>query len=329
MGNRSLYAIVLAAGKGTRMKSGLPKVLHPLLGKPLVGHVIDLLNEVNISSIYLVLGHGADKVKKELCYDNLTFVLQAEQLGTAHAVLCCKRYIDGVDGDCLIMCGDTPLFTKNTISLFIKEHFRNNSDLSILSSFLSDPTGYGRILRDKDRKLIGIKEEKDASDVEKKINEINTGCYIVNLRYLFNLLDEIDCNNAQGEYYLTDIVAKALKKNLKVKAFPLADEVEAIGVNSRKQLAFAESVLLERLRNIFMDRGVTFSIPSTTYLEPTVTIGQDVFIGPQCILKGNTVIRDRATIMGLCYIEDAVINEGEIVRPGTVKINLSKERRSG
>lgn len=317
-----IYGIVLAAGKGTRMKSDLPKVLHKLLGKPLIAYVIDLLKDVGISSIYLVLGHKAEKVKQHLnSYDNLFYVIQKEQLGTAHAVFCCKDNLEGISGHCLIMCGDTPLFTKETISLFLKKHLENELVVSILSSIISNPTGYGRILRDENGNLIGIREEKDATASEKQINEINTGCYIINLKYLFSLLDDIDCNNVQGEYYLTDIVASAIKRKLKVDAFPIANEIEAVGINSRQQLAFAESVLLKRLRENFMANGVTFSMPSTTYVEPSVSIGNDVFIGPHSILKGKVVIKDKAYISGLCYLEDSVVDKKEIIKPGSIIIN--------
>ncbi len=306
MGKESLVSIILAAGKGTRMKSRLPKVLHPLLGKPLLAHVIDLLKSVSVEQIVVVIGHGADKVRR-FFNDDVEFVYQEQQLGTGHAVACARDALAGVKQSVLIICGDTPLFQQVTLKSFIDAHHKSNNIVSILSSHFANPFGYGRIVRDGLGNFSRIVEEKDATEEEKAIKEVNTGTYMVEAQFLFELVSQLECNNAQGEYYLTDIVGLAASNGLKVGAFPLAKEEEALGVNSRAQLARAEAVLLRRKRGELMDSGVTLSMPETIYVEPDVEAGPDCQIGPFCILKGKTVLGEGVKLDSHCYIKDSVI----------------------
>ena len=245
-----LVGIVLAAGKGTRMKSDLPKVLHLLLGKPMIHHVLDTLISLKLKEIIVIVGHRAPEVQQALNSYPVKFAMQANQRGTGHAVKQAKSLLSAFDGDVLIMCGDTPLFTSDTLSKFLAEHRRAKSKLSILSSSkVKDPHGYGRIVKKSpdDSKVIKIVEEKDATDKEKAIKEINTGIYLVSAPLLFSLVDKIECNNQQGEFYLTDIVSLAVKEKISVYAFSLASEEEALGVNSQDDLKQAEKIMRQRM----------------------------------------------------------------------------------
>ncbi len=323
MGNRkgssSWTAVVLAAGKGTRMKSRLPKVLHPLLGKPLVGHVLSLLPPIGIGRTIVVIGHGSEMVEDYLSGKGVEWVIQEEQLGTGHAVLVTQSVMKDFEGTVLILCGDTPLLKAQTLKHFMAEHEKGGAALSILSSRLTDPTGYGRIVRDPENRerLIGIVEEKDSTPEQRSINEINTGIYAVDSRMLFQWLNEVGCENAQGEYYLTDIVGLAVKDGAKVMAMPLAGEEEALGVNSRAELSRAESILLQRIREGWMKEGVTFSIPESVYIEPTVRLARDVTIGPSVVLKGQTVVGEGAVIGAFSHLEDSRVPEGAKLSPYT------------
>ncbi len=316
--SRDTIALVLAAGKGTRMRSSVPKVLHPLLGRPLLGHVLGLLRASGIDRIVVVVGHGADRVMETFRGAGLDFVIQEQQLGTGHAVACAEKEVGPGDSDILIICGDTPLIREETLKEFIRRHQESGNRLSILSSNFPNPTGYGRIVRDHNGVFKRIVEEKDALETEKRITEINTGTYLVDRKVLFTLVKELSSDNAQGEYYLTDIVELAVNEGLKVDAFCLASEEEALGVNSRYQLAVAEKVLLNRKRKALMDSGVTISMPDTVYVEPEVRVEPDSFIGPGTILKGKSTVGAGAFIAGHCYIEDAQIPAGKTLEPFTI-----------
>ena len=294
-----MAAVILAAGKGTRMKSRRPKVMHCLLGKPLISHVTGMLCEAGISSErqVVVAGHGRDVLEQYLKGSKIIVVVQERQLGTGHAVLCSRPAFSDFQGQILIICGDTPLFRHETLRRFIKAHMEAAADLSILSAEFEDAAGYGRIVRDLGGGLQAIVEEKDADSNIKQIKEVNTGTYIVSAPEIFNLLENLSCDNAQGEYYLTDIVALGIGNGLKVQACNLAQPEEALGVNSRYQLSMAEDIMLSRIRIGHMDAGVTFSMPDTVYIEPSVIIEPDVVIGPHVVLKGETVI-GRGTVVG-------------------------------
>ena len=296
------------------MKSETPKVLHKLLGRPIIEYVLKSLDSLSVEKTCVVIGHGAPSLEAFLKDWSVEIVYQREQLGTGHAVLCCKENFLDFQGDILITCGDTPLFRKDVLKKFFKSHNESGSVISILSCLMDDPTGYGRIKRNHGGEFYSIVEEKDANQEEKKIREVNTGCYIVRSRELFELLGSVDYHNAQGEYYLTDIVSIGKEKGLRVSAFPIAAQEDSLGVNSRVQLAQAEKILLSRIRDSWMEEGVTFSMPETTYIEPTVTIGNDSFIGPHSILKGQTRIEKGAFIEGFCYIEDSRVSPGEVIK---------------
>ncbi|MGB9711975.1 MAG: sugar phosphate nucleotidyltransferase [Dissulfurimicrobium sp.] len=246
-------SILLAAGKGTRMNSELPKVMHTLCGRPMIFWVVNLLDQLGIETRVAVVGHQGDVVGGYLSKLNCQTVLQDAQLGTAHAVMCARPILGGFGGDILIMYGDTPLFRVDTIKSFIHRHIDLQNSLSILSALAEDPAGYGRIIRSGSYNgVCAIVEEKDASRAERTIREINTGVYAVRAPLLFRLLEEIRPENVQGEYYLTDIVKIAVSAGEKVGAICCADSLEALGVNTKEDLARAEGVMSK----IFLDKGL-------------------------------------------------------------------------
>ena len=244
---KKVKAVILAAGKGTRMKSELPKVIHKALGKPMVEYSIEAAVEAgaDMSDVCLVVGHKADMVK-DVVGEGVTYVLQEEQLGTGHAVKCAKEFI-GTDGLTMVLCGDTPLITGATLKTLVDTHIAENNAITVLTAKVDDPTGYGRIIKDEDGNFIKIVEQKDASEEEQKVNEINSGMYLFDSDILSQTLDMIDNNNAQGEYYLTDTIEIVKNKNLgKVATVVVKDANEIKGVNSKEQLKEAEDILMQR-----------------------------------------------------------------------------------
>lgn len=244
---KKVKAVILAAGKGTRMKSELPKVIHKALGKPMVEYSIEAAVEAgaDMSDVCLVVGHKADMVK-DVVDEGVTYVLQEEQLGTGHAVKCAKEFI-GTDGLTMVLCGDTPLITGATLKTLVDTHIAENNAITVLTAKVDDPTGYGRIIKDEDGNFIKIVEQKDASEEEQKVNEINSGMYLFDSGILSRTLDMIDNNNAQGEYYLTDTIEIVKNKNLgRVATVVVKDANEIKGVNSPEQLKEAEDILMQR-----------------------------------------------------------------------------------
>ncbi|MGQ9811846.1 MAG: NTP transferase domain-containing protein [Dissulfurimicrobium sp.] len=242
-------AIVLAAGKGTRMKSDLPKVMHNINGQPIIFWVIDLLKRLDIHLRVVVIGYKGDIVRRYVEGLGCQTVEQKEQLGTGHAVMCARSVLDGFKGNILIMCGDTPLFKRETIDFFMQSHIKSMSNISILTALMEHPFGYGRIKKTglDDIYISGIVEEKDASNTERKIKEINTGVYAVKAPLLFKLLEDVGNKNAQGEFYLTDIVGVAVSKGEKVRAICCAASDEAQGINSKEDMAKAKVIMSKNM----------------------------------------------------------------------------------
>lgn len=239
-----LKTVILAAGKGTRMKSELPKVVHKVMGKPMVEHVIDAARQAGSSKICLVVGYQADVVKSQVI-SKAEYVLQEEQLGTGHAVKCAKDFI-GETGETLILCGDTPLITGRTLKKLVKSHRENKNAVTVLSAYIDNPTGYGRIIRDRYGRFIKSVEHKDATENEKLSKEINSGMYIFNAKALSGALDELNTNNAQGEYYLPDTLTILKSKGLRVDAMAVSSADEIAGVNTIEQLKEAEVIMKKR-----------------------------------------------------------------------------------
>jgi bifunctional UDP-N-acetylglucosamine pyrophosphorylase/glucosamine-1-phosphate N-acetyltransferase len=315
----SIAAIILAAGKGTRMKSDLVKVLHPILGIPMLSYPIELsLNELKAKKTVVVVGHQADRIQERFRNQRVDFALQEEQLGTGHAVLQALPFLQSFDGTVLILCGDVPLVKSETLHAFISTHRKEESTLSVLTAVVEKPFGYGRIVRNPEGWLEKIVEEKDASEEERTIQEINTGIFCVKARFLTEGLKEIGRENAQGEYYLTDLVEIAKRKGLRCSAYVAADPVEVMGINTRVDLAIASGRLRqEKLRGLMIS-GVTILDPETTYVDRTVKVGKDTLLYPNCHLQGATKIGERCVIEPNSKILDSIIGNDVTIRANSV-----------
>jgi len=315
----SIITIILAAGKGTRMRSDLVKVLHPLLGVPMLSYPIELcLNDLKAEKTILVVGHQADKIKEKFKDPRIHFVLQEEQLGTGHAVLQAVAFLQSFNGTVLILCGDVPLVKMETLRSFIETFWRNESKLSVLTAVVENPSGYGRIIRGPTGWLEKIVEEKDGSDDEKLIREINTGIFCIKALFLVDGLKEIGQENAQGEYYLTDLVDIGRKRGMRCSAHMVADPTEVMGINTRADLALANDVLRQEKVMELMLSGVTALDPKTTYVDKTVDIGRDTIVHPNCVLQGKTKIGERCVIESNVRIVDSVIGNEVSVRSNSV-----------
>ena len=305
-------AVILAAGQGTRMKSKLPKVLHKALGKPMVQWVIDCLSDANVYDKIAVLGHGGDQVAT-VVQDQAKVVYQTEQLGTGHAVMQAAPALEP-DNECvLVICGDTPLLRAETIEALLEQHKKEKNAVTILTAIAENPTGYGRIVHD-DTQIVAIVEQKDATEEQKKITEINTGTYCFDQKFLLEYLSKLDTNNAQKEYYLTDLIKLANQNNLLVGGCLLADFSESLGVNNRVQLSQAELILRQRKCNEVMLNGVTLIDPASTYIGADVIIGNDTVIYPNVLIEGKTVIGSDNIIGMNCRIVDSVIGNGNDIQ---------------
>ena len=305
----NLTAVILAAGKGTRMKSKLPKVLHKVGGHPMLEHVMDAAEAAGCRDNVVVIGHGAELVR-ELVGSRARIALQAEQLGTGHAVLQAADTLKDFTGTVMILCGDTPLLEVEELKKFYAEHVKSGAAATVMSAMMEDPFGYGRILRDANGDVAGIVEQKDASEEQKLIKEINTGNYCVEAPLLFEVLRTLGNNNAQGEYYLTDVLAKLRAMGKKVGGVVTADSEMIMGVNSRRQLAEAESVMRRRILERLMDEGVTVMDPTSTFIEKSVKIAPDTTIYPYTWLQGETVIGEDCEIGPNVRLENVKVADG-------------------
>lgn len=313
MSEKDLRIIILAAGKGTRMKSDLPKVLHPVCGIPMVKHVVAVANRVSQRKPLVVIGYKAEMVSTALG-EGIDYVLQEEQLGTGHAIMMAVPQLQDFSGDLLVLYGDTPLITAETLMKLVVEHQRVKSSVTLLSVEVENPAGYGRIIRDKNGDLERIVEEKDASPEEKKVKEVNTGIYIFNYQDLAETLTHIKPKNAQGEYYLTDVVELLAAEGKKVWAVPCENAQELLGPNDRKTLAETDRIMRRRILDGLMMEGVTIIDPATTYIEPQVEIGSDTIIYPGTFLQGETKIGVGCQIGPYSQLRDSQIGDASQVR---------------
>jgi bifunctional UDP-N-acetylglucosamine pyrophosphorylase/glucosamine-1-phosphate N-acetyltransferase len=310
-------ALILAAGKGTRMKSGVPKVLHHVAGSPMISYVVDAVRSGGFQEIVIVVGHESEEVRKVAQVPGIKFALQEPQLGTGHAVAAARECFGGFSGDILILCGDIPLLQPKTIKEFIRFHQNNNSMLTVMTTFPENPSGYGRIVRREGGRVAGIVEERDASEAEKAIMEINTGVYLANADLLYSLVSKLGADNSQGEYYLTDIVSEAAKESIPVHAFVLADAQEATGINTRSDLARVSTIVWNRLREDLMVSGVTLLDPSSVYVDSQVRIGADTVIHPGVTISGRTEIGNGCVIEPGVYIMDSKLGDGVKILQGS------------
>ena len=310
----NIYGVILGAGEGTRMKSCLPKVLHKVAGKELISHVIDCLNSaVKMQKLVVVVGSGSDLVIEHLKKYNADYVFQKERLGSAHALLQSKNKLKNLDGQLIVMCGDTPLVKSKTIKDLLKYHTKNKNNATVLSGMVQNPFGYGRIVRNSKGTVSCIVEEKSATDEEKKIKEINSGIYCFDLKVLWKALNKVDNKNNKKEYYLTDVIEILNKDGYKTDAVALTTEEEILGVNDRRQLAVAEDILRTRKNDELMASGVTIVDPKTTYIDSDVVIGQDTIIKPNTFIEGTTKIGNNCAIGPDTTITESVIKENVFI----------------
>ena len=309
-------AIILAAGKGTRMKSKFPKVVHKVCGKEMVNHVIDVSKNSGVNDIVVILGHESETVKEKLPKDTM-IAMQTEQLGTGHAVIMAKEYINDED-TIVVLCGDTPLVKEETLKKLFDYHLENEYHATVLTTCVDNPTGYGRIIRDENQDLLKIVEQKDANEEEKKAKEINSGIYCFNGKSLRESLDLLDNKNAQGEYYLTDTIKIMRDKGQKVGAFNGSTIEELMGVNSRVELSKAEEIMRRRINESHMVNGVTIIDTNSTYIESNVEIGNDTIVYPGTMLQGNTKIGSSCIIGMNSSITNSQIGDYTEVESSTI-----------
>ena len=316
MGNR--MAVVLAAGKGTRMRSDLYKVLHTVCGLPMVEHVIRAVKQSGVTQVVSIVGHGAEQIK-EVLQDASQYALQREQLGTGHAVLQAKDLLGNQDGNTLVICGDTPLLTSDTLTELFAYHEQSGARATILTALADNPTGYGRVIRSASGDVLKIVEQKDASPEELAVQEINTGTYVFDNQALFSALSQVTNENAQGEYYLPDVIEIMKSQGDVVSAHIMPDMNEALGVNDRVALAQATDLMSRRINERHMRNGVTLIKPDTTYIEVDVEIQSDTVVEPGVVLKGRTQIGSKCFIGAQTEIVESVIADNVSITQSVIE----------
>ncbi len=307
------YAVVLAAGQGTRMKSKLYKVLHPVCGKPMVEHVIDQVSTLGLHKMVTIIGFGADLVQS-LIGERSMYSLQEEQLGTAHAVMQASSLLASEKGTTLVICGDTPLIRAETMEALLKHHEELGAKASILTAYAQDPTGYGRIIRKTNGEVLRIVEHKDATDEERKVQEINTGTYCFDNEALFHALKQVSNENTQGEYYLPDVIEILKNAGETVSAYQTEQFEETLGVNDRVALSQAEALMRARINHIHMVNGVTIIDPLSTYISADAIIANDTVIYPGTVITGKTVIGSDSILGPNTEIKDCQIGNNTTIR---------------
>lgn len=322
-----IKSVILAAGKGTRMKSDKPKVLHTIFDKTLLGYIIDAVNKTGLADEnFVIVGHQAERMEEFLKnnYQNAKPVLQSPQLGTGHAVSMVVPYLKDFKGQVIILNGDLPLIRPETIKEIIESHNSNGSDLTIMSAIFEDPTGYGRVIKNEQGHVEAIVEEKDTTPEQKAVKEINAGVYVLNWEKISPAFAELKSDNAQGEYYLTDIVKWANKQNMKVKAYILKDNEELFGINCKVQLAEATKMMNRRVINKHLENGVQIIDPETTWISPETEIGADTIIYPSCYINGKNIIGKNCKIGPFAHLRGDVILEDEVKIGNFVEVKKTR-----
>jgi bifunctional UDP-N-acetylglucosamine pyrophosphorylase/glucosamine-1-phosphate N-acetyltransferase len=309
----NILGIVLAAGQGKRMKSKLYKVLHQVCGKPMVGHVVQALERIHAQRTVVVVGHGADSVKSYLG-ERAEYAMQEQQLGTGHAVLQAESLLGAEDGLTVVLYGDTPLITSDSLLDMIKLHQEKGAAATVMTAIVEDPFGLGRIIRDEEGRVSRIVEQKDCNGQEREVKEINSGMYCFTNRKLFEALNKVTNDNVQGEYYLTDVIGIMVGEQEIVEAYCTQDAMETLGVNDKVALSDAERVMRARINRNHMLNGVTLMDPLNTYIEADVQIGADTVVLPGSILKGKTTIGEDCVIGPLADITDSQVADGVQVK---------------
>ncbi|NCB37951.1 MAG: bifunctional N-acetylglucosamine-1-phosphate uridyltransferase/glucosamine-1-phosphate acetyltransferase [Erysipelotrichia bacterium] len=307
-----IHALILAAGKGTRMKSELPKVVHPILGRPMVSYVIDAVKAIGCEKTILVTGYKSELVKSSLNQTGLSYVEQKEQLGTGHAVQCYAKEAKHHPQHLLVVCGDTPLISTDTLKIMVEMHLREQPAITMMTLMMNEPGNYGRVLR-KNGAVMAIREAKDCKAEELLVKEVNLAVYLFNAEFLFNNIFSLTSENKQKEYYLTDLVEIAVQKGLKVAACIEKDEASTLGINSRQHLAEVSAILQNQILTRLMDSGVTITSPENIFIGPDVIIEPDTTIHPGTMISGECRIGRDCVIGPNCHITDSSIGDNSRV----------------
>jgi len=312
----ALRVLILAAGKGTRMNSLKPKVVHSLLNKPMINYVLDSVKGLNPQKTYLVVGYKKELIENAVSKstNKVEYIYQKKQLGTGHAIKITKSAMANFRGDVLILNGDCPGILPTTLKKLIAKHKKTKSDISLITSNVLNPKGYGRIIRDDQNTIQKIVEEKDATAHERRIDEINSGIYCINSEFLWNFIGKIKSNNNQKEYYLPGIIENAVSKNRKVSVLKISNPEEILGINNRQELSKQETVIRQTIINKLQIKGITVTDPATTYISPDVKIGKDTVINPNTYLYGNTTIGSGCVLGPNVYIENSAIRDNVSIR---------------
>ena len=313
-----LYPLILAAGKGVRMRSDIPKVLHPLLGKPMLCYVIEAVKALRPSRIYIVVNGQSSLRSEELGNYPLEFIIQTEPLGTGHAVLQARPLLQDREGVLMVINGDSPLITTRTLRGLLRSHRQSGAIATTLTAVLDDPTGYGRIIRGSDNKIEASVEEKEATPSQKKNKEVNAGFYCFNIPHIFPYLAKIEKSPHQKEYYLPSVFSILRKEGEEVNSFPASSPQEVLGINNRYQLAQVERLMREEFLKSLMMKGVTIIDPSSTYIDSTVKVGKDTIIHPQVVLQGATRIGSRCQVHSFCRVSDSWLDGDVVILSNTV-----------
>jgi bifunctional UDP-N-acetylglucosamine pyrophosphorylase/glucosamine-1-phosphate N-acetyltransferase len=297
------------------MNTKLPKVLHEVTGRPMLAYVLDACRSVGVGRIYVVVGFGAEQVKERFADQSadIVWVQQPQQLGTAHAVMCCKEHLQNFDGQTLVLCGDGPLIRAKTLQTLIEKHERGQSAATLATAILEDPSGYGRIIRDDYGNIQGIVEDSDCTPAERVVKEVNPSYYLFNNRVLFRALEEVKPNNVKKEYYLTDALSVIIETGHKVMAVTAVRPEEAVGVNSRAQLSVASKIMQHRVQQELMENGVTIVDPDNTWIDARAKIGQDTVIEPFVYIQGEVKIGRGCRIGPFAFLRDGSVLQDDVV----------------
>ncbi|WP_321368568.1 bifunctional UDP-N-acetylglucosamine diphosphorylase/glucosamine-1-phosphate N-acetyltransferase GlmU [uncultured Desulfuromusa sp.] len=313
---KGLAAVILAAGKGTRMKSALPKVLHPICGRPMLYYPLEAARASGFEQLKVVVGHGAEQVMEAFEDNNLTWVKQTDQLGTGHALMCAADSLRGYSGPLLLHCGDVPLLKAETLHQLQDYHSQHQAAVTVLTAQMPNPQGYGRIIRDGEQ-ILQIVEEKDANEEQRQVTEINAGTYLFDTAFVLEALKGLKQNNSQKEYYLTDIVAAAVAEGKKTRALCVEDPTEVMGINDRCQLAEAEVLMRWKINADLMFGGISMVDPTTVYIDNGVEIGIDTMLHPNVHLRGKTTVGKNCIIETGVVVVDSQIADGVHLKAGS------------
>jgi len=311
-----LAAVILAAGKGTRMKSQLPKVLHPICGAPMLQYPLQAAQQAGFTQLQVVVGHQSEAVRETFSAAQVSWVEQTEQLGTGHALSCAAEALTDFSGTLLLLCGDVPLLRAETLQQLLAFHAQQQAAVTVLTAEMPNPTGYGRIIRNGEQ-VLQIVEEKDASDQQRLVKEINTGTYLFDAAFVFDALKNLKTDNAQGEYYLTDVVAAAVAAGKKTRAICVSDPTEVMGINDRCQLAEAEALMRWRINTALMRSGVSMIDPTTVYVDAGVVVGSDSVLHPNVQLRGTTTLGSNCVVETGVVVVNSNIADGVQLKAGS------------